>query len=60
MEEKCQRPTSGSTDEQQRKNVRRARVNLAGPKRGAFPTPKAEIESAKPYVPESDQAGDKS
>jgi hypothetical protein len=26
---------------------------LQFPKRGAFPTPKAEIEKAKPYVPES-------
>ena len=29
-------------------------------KRGAFPTPRAEIEKAKPYVPETDQEGDKS
>jgi hypothetical protein len=27
-------------------------------KRGAFPTPRSEIESATPYIPESDQAGD--
>ena len=31
---------------------------LPSPKRGAFPTPKAEIESAKPYIPDTDQAGD--
>jgi hypothetical protein len=30
------------------------------PKRGAIPTPKAEIEKATPYIPETDQAGDKS
>jgi hypothetical protein len=30
------------------------------PKRGAIPTPKAEIEKAKPYIPETDQEGDKS
>jgi hypothetical protein len=30
------------------------------PKRGAFPTPKAEIEKAKPYIPETDQESDKS
>jgi hypothetical protein len=58
MEEKCQKPASRSTDEQQKKNVRPARINLPRPKRGAFPTPKAEIESAKPYIPEGDQAGD--
>jgi len=34
--------------------------DLSTPKRGAFPTPKEEIESAKPYIPESDQAGDQS
>jgi len=28
------------------------------PKRGAFPTPRSEIESATPFIPESDQAGD--
>jgi len=31
---------------------------LRSPKRGAFPTPKAEIESARPYIPDSDQTGD--
>ena len=30
---------------------------LRFPKRGAFPTPKEEIERAKPYTPKSDQAG---
>jgi len=29
---------------------------LPSPKRGAFPTPRAEIEKAKPYVPETDPA----
>jgi hypothetical protein len=33
---------------------------LPSPKRGAIPTPKAEIEKAKPYIPESDPAGDES
>ena len=28
------------------------------PKRGAIPTPRAEIEKAKPYIPETDQAAD--
>jgi len=32
--------------------------DLPSPKRGAVPTPKAEIESAKPYIPDLDQAGD--
>jgi len=31
---------------------------LRSVKRGAFPTPKAEIESAKPYIPDPDQPGD--
>jgi hypothetical protein len=31
------------------------RSNLPSPKRGAFPTPKAEIESATPYIPDPDQ-----
>jgi hypothetical protein len=29
-----------------------------GPKRGAFPTPKSEIDKAKQYVPDPDQADD--
>ncbi len=28
------------------------------PKRGAFPTPKSEIEKAKPYIPETDEEDD--
>jgi hypothetical protein len=31
--------------------------NPPPPKRGAFPTPKAEIEKTKPYIPGTDQAG---
>jgi hypothetical protein len=31
--------------------------DLPYPKRGAFPTPKAEIENAKPYIPDTDQTG---
>jgi hypothetical protein len=30
------------------------------PKRGAFPTPRAEIDKAKQYVPDADQDVDKS
>jgi hypothetical protein len=30
---------------------------LPSPKRGAFPTPKAEIEKAKPFIPEIDRIG---
>jgi hypothetical protein len=26
-----------------------------GPKRGAFPTPKSEIENAQPYIPDIDE-----
>lgn len=33
---------------------------LPSPKRGAFPTPRAEIEKAKPYIPETRKEGDKS
>jgi hypothetical protein len=33
---------------------------LPSPKRGAIPTPRAEIEKAKPYIPETDQEGDQS
>jgi hypothetical protein len=32
-----------------------ASSGLPSPKRGAFPTPKAEIESAKPYIPSRDR-----
>jgi hypothetical protein len=28
-------------------------IKPATPKRGAFPTPKSEIESAKPYIPDT-------
>jgi len=34
--------------------------NLPSPKRGAFPTPKSEVEKAVPYIPETDHAGDQS
>lgn len=33
-------------------------TELPSPKRGAIPTPKAELEKAKPYIPETDPAGD--
>jgi hypothetical protein len=33
---------------------------LPSPKRGALPTPRAEIEKAKPYIPEIDRADDQS
>jgi hypothetical protein len=29
-----------------------------GPKRGAFPAPKSEIEKAKPYIPDADEQDD--
>jgi hypothetical protein len=29
------------------------------PKRGAFPTPKSEVDKAKPYVPDLDPADDR-
>ena len=29
-----------------------------GPKRGAFPTPKSEIENAKPYIPDIEEKDD--
>lgn len=28
------------------------------PKRGAFPTPKSEIDKAKPFIPEKDEESD--
>jgi hypothetical protein len=40
-------------------NVSQMSADLPTPKRGMFPTPKEEIERAKPYIPESDQRGDK-
>jgi len=33
---------------------------LPSPKRGAIPTPRAEIEKAKPYIPETGREGDES
>jgi hypothetical protein len=33
---------------------------LPSPKRGALPTPRAEIEEAKPYIPEIDRPDDQS
>lgn len=30
----------------------------AGPKRGAFPTPKSEIENAEPYIPDIGEKDD--
>jgi hypothetical protein len=33
---------------------------LPSPKRGAFPTPRTEIEKAKPYIPETDRVGGQS
>jgi hypothetical protein len=41
-------------------NSPRKPSKMPSPKRGAFPTPRAEIEKAKPYIPETDQEGDKS
>jgi hypothetical protein len=33
---------------------------IPSPKRGAFPTPRAEIDKAKPYIPEAGHGNDKS
>ena len=33
-------------------------INPPRPKRGAFPTPKSEIEKAKPYIPDADEKED--
>jgi len=41
-------------------DVGRNAPDLVTPKRGAFPTPKAVIESATPFIPNSDQEGDQS
>jgi hypothetical protein len=40
------------------KDVRTTKTDLPSPKRGAIPTPKADIEKATPYIPDSDQAVD--
>jgi hypothetical protein len=40
------------------KDIPIAKKDLPTPKRGAFPTPIAEIESATPYRPKSDREGD--
>lgn len=48
---------SSLPDEQPVNNVRATKEILPGPKRGAFPTPREEIEKAKPYAPGSGQAG---
>jgi hypothetical protein len=45
-------------DEHPSKNIGETNSVRKTPKRGAFPTPRSEIESATPYVPESDQVGD--
>lgn len=41
------------------KDVKKQDENLLTPKRGAFPTPKSEIEEATPFVPENESVGDK-
>ena len=33
-------------------------INPPTPKRGAFPTPKSEIEKAKPYIPDAGKKDD--
>ena len=33
-------------------------AELPTPKRGAFPTPKSEIEKAKPYIPDAGEEDD--
>lgn len=42
-------PKSNKTVNNQQKHSK-----LHSPKRGAIPTPRAEIEKAKPYVPDTD------
>jgi len=42
------------------KDVHTTKTDLPSPKRGAIPTPKADIEKAPPYIPDSDQAVDQS
>src|SRR5580698_7783587 len=46
---------AGNTDRRYElmKDTRPTRSNPPGPKRGAFPPPPAEIESATPYFPQS-------
>lgn len=51
----AQTPESGKEEDNERKPSK-----MPSPKRGAIPTPRAEIERAKPYLPETDWAGDKS
>ncbi len=47
-------------DSDKEANVQPKPSALPSPRRGAFPTPKIEIENAKPYVRESDRADDQS
>jgi len=58
--EERERAASGSTEDQRLTGVRPIGVDPPRPKRGAFPTPKAEIESATPFVPDSDQVEEES
>jgi hypothetical protein len=46
-------PESGATPGDPQKPIKPSR-----PKRGAFPTPKSEIEKAKPYIPDSGEEDD--
>jgi hypothetical protein len=56
MQQDSKNPNDSAPDEQPVKNVRSPKDNLPGPKRGAFPTPREEIERSTPYVPGSGQA----
>ena len=58
MEEKHEGPPPDPTNEQPTKDVSLGKVNAPGPKRGAFPSPKADIERAKPFIPKCEQPGD--
>jgi hypothetical protein len=41
-----------------RRAIHRTRISLPGLKRGAFPTPKSEIEKAEPYIPDAGEDED--
>ena len=50
-------PVAQRSEPDKNLNEQRKPRELRFPKRGAFPTPKEEIERAEPYIPNSDQAG---
>jgi hypothetical protein len=46
-------PKSGEPPDEPPAPIKRPR-----PKRGAFPTPKSELEKARPYIPDADEGDD--